>query len=74
MARQSTGGDLGIDRRIVLWAGTALAATVLLRGRRAEAPQRPQDALIIDSQVHAYAANTPERPWKIAARPSVTDT
>jgi hypothetical protein len=34
----------------------------------AEAQQRPQAAshtTIIDSQVHAYAANTPERPWNI---------
>src|ERR1700733_2398293 len=63
MANQSTGGDKPVDRRTVLQAGTALAAAGLLHGPRAEAQQRQQGALIIDSQVHAYAANTPERPW-----------
>ena len=63
MANQSTGGDKRVDRRTVLQAGTALAATGLLHGTRAGAQQRQQEALIIDSQVHAYAANTPERPW-----------
>ena len=62
MANQSTGGDKRIDRRTVLQVGTALAATGLLHGRHAEAQQRQP---IIDCQVHAYAANTPERPWKI---------
>src|ERR1700723_3571124 len=57
MANQSTGGNKRVGRRAVLQAGTALAATGL---PRAEAGQ---GALIIDSQVHAYAANTPERPW-----------
>src|SRR5262249_35998882 len=33
----------------------------LLRGVQAEAQQRP--GMIIDSQVHAYEANTPQRPW-----------
>jgi L-fuconolactonase len=60
---QSTGGEKRVDRRTVLQAGTALAAAGLLHGPRAEAQQRQQGALIIDSQVHAYAANTPERPW-----------
>jgi L-fuconolactonase len=62
MANQPTGGDRRIDRRTVLRAGTALAAAgpALLLGPHAEA-QRP--ATVIDSQVHAYAANTPERPW-----------
>jgi predicted TIM-barrel fold metal-dependent hydrolase len=47
----------------VLRAGVALAASgpALLRGTGAEAQARPR--MIIDSQVHAYAANTPERPW-----------
>ena len=62
MANQSTGGDKRIDRRTGLQVGTALAATGLLHGRHAEAQQRQP---IIDCQVHAYAANTPERPWKI---------
>src|SRR5437868_4763055 len=62
MANQSIGGDKRIDRRTVLQVGTALAATGPLHGRYAEAQQRQP---IIDCQVHAYAANTPERPWKI---------
>ena len=46
----------------------AAAGPALLRGTHAEAQQRPQGSshtTIIDSQVHAYAANTPERPWNI---------
>src|SRR4030081_640153 len=68
MANQSSGGDGFIDRRTVLQIGAGLTAsgTTLLPGRRGEAQQRPQGAshtTIIDAQVHAYAANTPERPW-----------
>jgi L-fuconolactonase len=68
MANQSPGRDGLIDRRTVLQVGAGLAAAgpVLLRGAHAEAQQRPQGAshmMTIDSQVHAYAANTPERPW-----------
>jgi L-fuconolactonase len=63
MANRSTGGDRLINRRTVLQAGAAMAAAVpaLLRGVHAEAQQRPPT--IIDSQVHAYEANTPQRPW-----------
>src|SRR3984957_19479383 len=68
MANRSTGRDGLIDRRTVLQAGAGLAAAgpALLRGTHAEAQQQPQGAsrtTIIDAQVHAYAANTPERPW-----------
>jgi predicted TIM-barrel fold metal-dependent hydrolase len=57
-----------IDRRSVLRAGAALAAAgpALLHGAHAKAQPRPGGAspmTIIDAQVHAYAANTPERPW-----------
>src|SRR5580704_1288060 len=64
MVNQSTDGDKLLDRRTLLRAGTALAATGLLHGPHAEAQQRQQAASIIDAQVHAYAADTPERPWK----------
>src|SRR5439155_12572957 len=68
MASQSTAGDRLIDRRTVLQGVAALAAAgpVLLRGVHAEAQARPKGAsptTIIDSQVHAYDANTPKRPW-----------
>ena len=61
----SRDGDRLIDRRTVLRAGAALAAAgpALLRGTPAEAQPRPQPMTIIDSQVHAYEANTPKRPW-----------
>src|SRR5207247_8058958 len=39
----------------------ATAVPALLRSVHAEAQQRPPT--IIDSQVHAYEANTPQRPW-----------
>jgi L-fuconolactonase len=64
MADQSTGGDRRVGRRMVLQAGAALSAAgpALLRGPHADA-QGASHTPIIDSQVHAYAANTPERPW-----------
>src|ERR1700730_5286966 len=68
MANQSTAEDSLIDRRPMLRAGAALAAAgpALLRGAQAEAQPRPGGAspkTIIDSQVHAYEAHTPRRPW-----------
>jgi hypothetical protein len=64
MANQSIGRDRLVDRRTLLQVGAALAAAgpALVRGSPAEAQQRPQGSshtTIIDSQVHAYAANTP---------------
>jgi predicted TIM-barrel fold metal-dependent hydrolase len=68
MVNQPTADDRLIDRRSVLRAGAALAAAgpALLHGAHAEAQPRPSGASsigITDAQVHAYAANTPERPW-----------
>src|SRR5436853_1687118 len=68
MATQSSPGDRRIDRRTVLQVGVALATVgpALLRRTHAEAQPRPRGASpvpIIDAQVHAYAANTPQRPW-----------
>src|SRR5678815_4358326 len=72
MVNQTTGGDRRIhrriDRRTVLRAGAAFGATgpVLLHGAHAEAQPRPgggSQMTVIDSQVHAYEANTPQRPW-----------
>ena len=68
MANQSIGRDRGIDRRSVLQGSGALAAvgSALVHRPHAQAQQRPQGsahATIINSQVHAYAANTAERPW-----------
>ena len=68
MANQSTAAARLIDRRTVLRAGAALAAAgpALLRSGQAEAQPGPRAAspkTIIDSQVHAYEANTPKRPW-----------
>src|SRR3954451_13019437 len=68
MPRQSIAGERHLDRRTVLQAGAALGAAgpALLRGAHAEAQPRPGEAApttIIDSQVHAYEANTPKRPW-----------
>src|SRR5262250_265668 len=69
MVNQPTTEDRLIDRRSVLRTGAALAAAApaLLHGAHAKAQPRPSGAspmTIIDAQVHAYAANTPERPWK----------
>ena len=69
MAHQSSPGDRLIDRRTVLQVGVALATAgpALLRRTHADAQPRPRGASpvpIIDSQVHAYEANTPKRPWR----------
>ena len=61
MAGQSTSGDRLIDRRTLLHSGAALVAGGPVLLRSAHAATRPQ--IVIDAQVHAYAANTPERPW-----------
>src|ERR1051325_9493373 len=63
MASRSNAADGLIDRRTVLRGGAALAAAgpALLAGAHAKAQPRPPT--IIDSQVHAYEANTPQRPW-----------
>jgi L-fuconolactonase len=66
MTKHPTAEDRLIDRRSVLRTGVALAAAgpALLHGAHAKAQPRPSGASpIIDAQVHAYAANTPERPW-----------
>src|SRR2546429_4391149 len=68
MATQSSPGDRLIDRRTVLQVGVALATVgpALLRRTHAEAQPRPRGASpvpIIDAQVHAYAATTPQRAW-----------
>src|SRR5258707_9453097 len=47
-------------------AALAAAGPALLHGAHAKAQPRPSGAspmTIIDAQVHAYAANTPQRPW-----------
>jgi len=69
MVNQPTAEDRLIDRRDVLRTGAALAAAgpALLHGAHAKAQSRTSGAspmTIIDAQVHAYAANTPERPWR----------
>jgi hypothetical protein len=68
MANQPTAEDRLLDRRSVLRTGVALAAAgpALFHAEHAKAQPRPGGAspmTIIDAQVHAYAANTPERPW-----------
>jgi L-fuconolactonase len=68
MVNQRTAEGKLIDRRGMLRvaAGLAAAGPALLHGTNAQAQPRPSGAspmTIIDAQVHAYAANTPERPW-----------
>ena len=68
MVNRRIAEDRLVDRRSVLRTGAALAAAgpALLHGALAAAQPRPGGAsplTIIDAQVHAYAANTPQRPW-----------
>jgi hypothetical protein len=61
MANRSAAGNRLIDRRTVLQGAAVLTAAgpALMREGHAAAPP----PVVIDAQVHAYAANTPERPW-----------
>ena len=61
MANRSAAGNRLIDRRTVLRGAAALAAAGPALMREGHAAARPP--VVIDAQVHAYAANTPERPW-----------
>jgi hypothetical protein len=61
MANRSAAGSGLVDRRTVLQVGAALAAAGQALMREGHAAARPP--VVIDAQVHAYAANTPERPW-----------
>ena len=61
MANRSAAGSRLIDRRTVLQVAAALAAAGPVLMREGQAAARPP--VVIDAQVHAYAANTPERPW-----------
>ena len=61
MANRSAAASRLIDRRTVLQVAAALAAAGPALMREGHAAARPP--VVIDAQVHAYAANTPERPW-----------
>src|SRR5271168_5497710 len=61
MANRSAARSRLIDRRTVLQVAAALAAAGPALMREGHAAARPP--VVIDAQVHAYAANTPERPW-----------
>src|SRR6201987_5971860 len=61
MANRSAAGSRLIARRAVLQVAAPLAAAGPALMREGHAAARPP--VIIDAQVHAYAANTPERPW-----------
>src|ERR1700686_4986260 len=61
MANRSAAGSRLIDRRTVLQVAAALAAAGPELMREGQAAARPP--VVIGPPVHAYAANTPERPW-----------
>src|ERR1700680_2965628 len=61
MAHRSAAGSRRIDRGTVLQVAAARAAAGPALMRKGHAAARPP--VVIDAQVHAYAANTPERPW-----------
>src|SRR5215469_9243633 len=61
MAKRSAAGNRLIDRRTMLQVAAALAAGGPALMREGHAAARPP--VVIDSQVHAYEANTPKRPW-----------
>src|SRR5438067_12228700 len=60
-----------LSRRGVL---TSLAATgVALAAERAAPAVADSRRLIVDSQIHLWPANTPERPWVAGARPQLPE-
>ena len=61
MANRLAAGSKLIDRRTVLQGAVALAGAGPALMSEGHAAARPP--VVIDAQVHAYAANTPERPW-----------
>jgi hypothetical protein len=61
LANRSAAESGPVDRRGVLPAAAALAASGPALMRQGHAAGRPP--VVIDAQVPAYAANTPERPW-----------
>ncbi|MBO0739105.1 MAG: hypothetical protein J2P48_21580, partial [Alphaproteobacteria bacterium] len=61
MANRLAAGSTLIARRTVLEVAATLAAAGPVLMREVRAAARPP--VVIDAQVHAYAANTPERPW-----------
>jgi hypothetical protein len=61
MANRSAARSRLIDRLAVLQVAAALAGAGPAPMRQGRAAVRPP--VVIDAQVHAYAANTPERPW-----------
>jgi predicted TIM-barrel fold metal-dependent hydrolase len=54
---------LRLSRRGFLAGTLAAAAGSAVQGRRYAAAQTPAPRIIVDSQVHQWKAQTPERPW-----------
>ena len=61
MSNYSASASRLIGRRNLLQVAAALTAAGPALMREGHAAARPP--VVIDAQVHAYAANTPERPW-----------
>ena len=61
MANRLAAGSKLIDQRTVLQGAVALAGAGPALMSEGHAAARPP--VVIDAQVHAYAANTPGRPW-----------
>src|SRR5262249_58629318 len=69
-AKPQPGGMPMLSRRRML-IGTAGVAVAL--GAARMAPAQPRKRLIVDSQIHMWPANTPERPWVPGTRPQLPE-
>src|SRR5215475_11438796 len=69
-AKPQPGGMLMLSRRRML-IGTAGMAVALGAARVAAA--EPRKRLIVDSQIHMWPANTPDRPWVPGTRPQLPE-
>jgi len=52
-----------VSRRDVLQGALAGGLAMMAQGTQRASAQAPRKRLVIDSQVHLWNANTPERPW-----------
>src|SRR4051812_40384233 len=61
-----------LSRRQFL-TGTAAGGAVLVAQRTQRLAAAPAKRLIVDSQIHMWKANSPDRPWAEGARPQIPE-
>src|SRR5262245_4207920 len=69
-AKPQPGGMVMLSRRRMLVGTVGMAVAV---GAARMAPAQPRKRLMVDSQIHMWPANTPERPWVPGTRPQLPE-